>query len=81
MTDPACLTLKQAAARLGLSTAAFYKRRSRLEAEGFPKIDDVLGRYLTEDVDAWLKNRRQVRDLSDTVQSLDQKTRINFDAL
>lgn len=62
MTDPACLTRGQVAARLGISMSTFYSRRSRLEAEGFPKVDPVLDRYLSEDVEAWLKKRRQIRD-------------------
>ena len=67
------------AERLGISPTTFYDRRPALEAEGFPKPDPVMKRYLRDDVEAWLKSRRRVPD-PDMVQ-VEGGAEINFDAL
>lgn len=68
------------AARLGISVANFYAKRPALEAVGFPKPDPVLHRYHGDDVEAWIKSRRQIRD-SDTSAFEGANLEINFDAL
>jgi len=51
-----------AAQRLGMSKDTFFKRRSALEAEGFPKIDPLTNLYVKDDVDAWIDRRRRISD-------------------
>lgn len=54
---PAFYTKSEVAARLGYSASHFGRTRERLEREGFPKVDPLLGRYLKADVEAWIDNR------------------------
>ena len=45
---------------------------------GFPKMDPVLDRYVTADVEAWIEPRRQIK----TGDILDAHTQeVNLDAL
>lgn len=67
------------AERLGISPTTFYEKKPALEAEGFPKPDPLLKRYLRDDVEAWIKGRRRVAD-PDTVQ-VEGSPAINWDAL
>lgn len=80
MNGPAFLTTPTVVERLGISQTMFYTRRSALEAEGFPKPDPVLKRYLSEDIEAWLKSRRRVAD-PDRIKHGGTEHNINFDAL
>jgi len=66
------------AARLGLSSSSFQRRKATLEEYGFPARDGLLGLYLKADVDAWIEARRRV--------IVDRETQprtsaVNFDAL
>lgn len=45
----------------GYSKAWIQKNRKALEADGFPKKDPLLNRYIAADVLAWFDNRRKVR--------------------
>ena len=74
---PAYVSVGWTAKRLGLPLSTFYARRPRLEAEGFPKPDALVRKYLRADVEAWLSSRRKVRP-DDTVKPVDP---IDFDAL
>ena len=60
--DSAFIPHNEVAKRLGISPTTFYDKRDALEAEGFPRPDPVLRRYLREDVEAWIKGRRRVPD-------------------
>lgn len=79
MTDPAFIPHNLVAERLGIGPTTFYKYRSALEAEGFPRPDPIINRYHREDVEAWIKSRRRVAD-PDMVQ-VEGTPEINFDAL
>lgn len=48
--------------QVGWSKNWLQKNRRKLEADGFPKKDPLLKRYIAADVKAWLENRRQVRE-------------------
>lgn len=78
--EAACGSATWAAQHLGMSVPAFRGRRASLEAEGFPKPDPLLGRYLKADVRAWLENRRKVAD-SDKVSFGGEGQSINYAAL
>jgi hypothetical protein len=47
---------------LGTSAAWFRENRPRLEREGFPAKDRLIGLTLLADVQAWLDRRRVVAD-------------------
>jgi hypothetical protein len=47
---------------LGRSYEWFRKARPKLEADGFPRKDRVVGYTLKADVEAWLGRRRVVPD-------------------
>lgn len=68
------------AERLGISATTFYEKKPALEAEGFPKPDPLLKRYLRDDVEAWIKGRRRVAD-PDTTSIQGSQVEINWDAL
>lgn len=69
----------QVAERLGIGPTTFFDKRPALEAEGFPKPDPLLKRYLRDDVEAWIKGRRRVAD-PDTL-TVEGSPGIDFDAL
>jgi hypothetical protein len=50
------------AQRLGKSVAWLRTHRSRLEREGFPRVDSIVGLVQKADVDAFLARRRKVAD-------------------
>ncbi|RJL06822.1 hypothetical protein D3P06_02170 [Paracoccus aestuarii] len=50
------------AARFGRSPDWLRKTRSKLEVDGFPPPDPIVGFTLKADVDAWLSKRRRVAD-------------------
>ena len=77
--DPAFIPHNAVAERLGISPTTLYDRRPALEAEGFPRPDPIMKRYLRDDVEAWLKSRRRVRD-PDMV-NVEGSSGIDFDAL
>lgn len=62
MTEIAYVQQQWVVEYLGLSPSNFQRRRKALEAEGLPKPDPLLGKYLKADVIAWVENRRTVRD-------------------
>jgi hypothetical protein len=45
---------------LGRPLSWFKANRAKLEAEGFPKVDPLIGLSQKVDVDAWIVRRRQV---------------------
>lgn len=51
-----------AAWRLGMSRDTFFRKRARMEQEGFPIPDKITGQYLKADIDAWIENRRQIQN-------------------
>lgn len=78
MSHPAFVPVSWVRERLGFKPTTFSKVKPRLFAEGFPKPDPLVGRYLRDDVEAWIEGRRTIapndspaRDCAD----------INFDAL
>lgn len=78
--NPAFIPQKQVAKWLGISATMFHEKKPALEAEGFPKPDPLLKRYLRDDVEAWLKGRRKIAD-PDTVTTQGPPAEINWDAL
>lgn len=60
--DAAYGSLKWCASRLGRSVDWLRDARSRLEREGFPEVDPLLGLTLKADVEAFLARRRRVAD-------------------
>lgn len=50
-------SLAWAAQRLGMSVSTFQRRRSALEADGFPVRDVLVNGYLKSDVDAYVASR------------------------
>jgi predicted DNA-binding transcriptional regulator AlpA len=59
---PAFLTDIEVAAKLGRSKNWFCDNRARLEREGFPRKDGLIGLTCVADIDAWIARRRQVAD-------------------
>lgn len=60
--DAAYGSLKWCASRLGRSVDWLREARGRLEREGFPEVDPLVGLTLKADVDAFLAKRRRVAD-------------------
>jgi hypothetical protein len=69
------------AERLGKSLAWFRVNRARLEREGFPAKDRLMGLTLKADVEAWLDRRRKVADAAVTPPAPPPEPRIDFNAL
>lgn len=65
---PGYMDDEETAAYLGRDKKWLQANRRTLEAAGFPERDSVLKRYCVEDVQAWMKKRRQ---LADTVERID----------
>lgn len=59
---PAYLHDALVAQRLGLKEQRFKAIRPKLELEGFPKKDRIVGQTLAADVEAWLARRRTIND-------------------
>ncbi len=60
--------------RLGKSVSWFRKHRPRLEREGFPRKDALIGLTLKADVDAFLARRRKVTDAGPVQQDMHHTT-------
>jgi len=80
MTDSAYGNLSWLHEYLDLSRSQFQRKRRALEAEGFPKPDPILGKYLKADVRAWVESRRTVRDPGKVEEST-TTMKVNDDAL
>jgi hypothetical protein len=65
---------------LDISSSQFHRKKDALEAEGLPKPDPILRKYLKADVRAWVESRRTVRDPGKVEEST-TATGVNFDAL
>lgn len=59
---PAYLTDKQIAALLNKPLKWFRANRHQLEAQGFPRVDGLIGLTQVADVQAWLDRRRVLSD-------------------
>ena len=59
---PAYLNEPGVAAILGKSRAWLKVNRPRLEREGFPRVDGLIGLTCVADIEAWIARRRQVAD-------------------
>lgn len=77
---PAFVPASWVAERLGLHPDTFRRRRPVLVKAGFPEPDPLLGRYLVEDVEAWLQRRRRVAPPGERLAG-DSEEEINLDAL
>ena len=60
--NPAYWTDIEIALRLGRSKNWFCDNRPKLEREGFPRKDTLIGLTCVADVEAWIARRRQVAD-------------------
>ena len=60
--DSAYLNEAQVAAKLGRSSVWLRAARPKLEKEGFPRVDVLIGLTCLWDVEAWIARRRQVAD-------------------
>jgi len=47
---------------LGKSRGWLKVNRDRLEREGFPRVDGLIGLTCVADIEAWIARRRQVAD-------------------
>lgn len=54
---PRVFTKHNTAARLGWGETTFDKRRPTLEAEGFPRYDELLGGWDANAIERWLDQR------------------------
>jgi hypothetical protein len=59
---PAYLTEREIAAMLNKQQKWLRDNRSRLEGQGFPRVDGLIGLTQLADVKAWLDRRRVVAD-------------------
>ena len=57
---PAFVPSAWVAERLGLHPDTFRRRRALLAKPGIPEPEPLMGRYLVEDVEAWLLRRRRI---------------------
>lgn len=60
--DKAYLTEGEVAKTLGRSRDWLRKNRDRLEREGFPAVDGLIGLTCVDDINAWIARRRKVAD-------------------
>lgn len=75
----ACGSDRWVAAILGSSVEWLRKHRGKLEAEGFPPKDPLIGLTLKADVEAFLAKRRRVSDPAPAGgQSDSQKPGVNY---
>ena len=81
--DAAYGSMKWCAARLGRSVDWLRDSREKLEREGFPRIDPLLGLTLKADVEAFLARRRRVADPVSAAQhdSRDSNTGVRYESL
>lgn len=66
---------------LGKSLDWFKKHRAELEADGFPKIDRLIGLTSKADVEAWLAGRRRLADRIEVRNSVDTNLKENLNVL
>ena len=59
---PAYIPDTEIARLLGRSKNWFCQNRAKLEREGFPRVDTLIGLTCVWDVEAWIARRRQVAD-------------------
>lgn len=64
---------------LGYSVVAFAKARPKLEADGFPKPDGLLGRTNKDDVWTWIARRRRLPDAVMVATQATDQPRVNHD--
>jgi len=87
MTDPtlnpfaAYASDRWCADRLGKSIFWLRQHRARLEREGFPPKDKLIGLTMKADVEAFLDRRRKVADAAVTPPAPSPEPRIDFNAL
>lgn len=75
-------TERWVAATLGSSVDWLKKNRPRLETEGLPAVDKLIGLTLKADVEAFLAKRRRVPDAVAVSDNHDSRfTGVNLDAL
>lgn len=72
---------KWVAQTLGISVHTFDSKRPKLEEQGFPKRDALVGLYIKADVIAWVDRRRQLADKIEHSQPSNQEHSINEDEL
>lgn len=66
--------------RLGIARDTFLSKRVKLEGDGFPSKDTLLGGWLKADVIAWIEKRRKVSD-PDPKRIKETGEGINLDAI
>ena len=72
------ITTKQAALHLGRSESWLKRHRPELEANGFPKPDELIERYDLLAIDAWLDQRAaDDYSVSDTHSTLEAELRMS----
>ena len=59
---PAYLSEADVAKMLGRSRGWLRMNRDRLEREGFPTVDGLIGLTCVDDINAWIARRRKVAD-------------------
>lgn len=64
---------------LGYSVVAFSAARPRLEADGFPKPDSLLGRTNKDDVRTWIARRRRLTDAVPAATHAADQPRVHHD--
>jgi len=69
------------ATRFGRSTDWLRKTRRKLEAEGFPSPDPMIGLTLKADVDAWLSRRRRISEQTSEHRRLSNTCEIDISKL
>ncbi len=74
---PAFVPVSWVAERLGLHPDTFRRRRPILAKAGFPEPDPVMGRYLVDDVEAWLRKRRRVAPPGDPTGNDTQEVKLD----
>ena len=79
-TAPAFVPANWVAERLGMHPDTFRRIRPRLAKAGFPEPDPVVGRYLVDDVEAWIRNRRMITSPGEILAG-DPNQEVNFDAI
>lgn len=62
MTQPAYLPDTLVAFHLGRKVTWLRSNREKLEADGFPRKDKLVGMTLRADLEAWIAKRRRIAD-------------------
>ena len=58
----------------------FRRRRPLLAKAGFPEPDPLVGRYLVDDIEAWIQKRRKIASPGEFLAGNDDQE-VNLDAL